>query len=609
MDKNIQTAFRCFTLGFIIVILVLATEQFVLRRWITHQPYNDKKLLESINELVSAGVLSKSSDGYFAKLNKKRLSRYLSNSGYSMRRRRAIYMQLVQADRQGAIIVEKGQIKFAKGTTNISNPHITMVSRKRKRGKFLDCNYEIIADSVADERGHYSRVYPFGPELFNVIGYSNISYGNRRLENIYNDLLMGKQKRKWYLLFRKFRSSEADVVLTINSQLQKSVYAALKEHNGAIVVLDVNTGAILAMVSKPSFDPASPVGRGWMRAERDRKSKLFHNRAFEEIYPPGSTFKIVTASAALMEPGVINPQKTILCNGYHKKYNVRCHLKHGEVDLSKALMLSCNVYFSDIAHQLGKDKLRKYASKFGFGIDRQHPHFFDLLSDKARRLASYGDEQAEKGLWTASSYSVPYEFPPYPGLIAQSGIGQYEVRATPLQLAMVAAAIANKGTVMKPCLVKEIRNSPVVNGVRSESSAVGESGSPQRYQPGDIIKTYSPQQFGQAVPPEVATEVAKMMMGVIESGTGKWLKRIYKTEEGEYIAARKAEGTEILVAGKTGTAETDKSKPSHSWFVAFAPADNPRIAICVLAEQAGWGAAVAGPIAMEVLATALNHAD
>ncbi len=139
---------------------------------------------------------------------------------------------------------------------------------------------------------------------------------------------------------------------------------------------------------------------------------------------------------------------------------------------------------------------------------------------------------------------------------------------------------------MKPFLVKEIRKK--VGGT---------------YQ---VAQTYSPQQFSQAVSPEVAKTITQMMIGVMQDGTGKWLKRIYKTEEGKYITARKAEGTEIQVAGKTGTAETDKSKPSHSWFVAFAPADNPQVAICVLAEHAGFGATVAGPIAMEILATALN---
>ena len=205
MDKNIQTTFRWLTLGFIIVIVVLAAEQFVLKRWITHQSYNDKELLESIDELVSAGVLSKSGDDYFAKLDKKKLSHYLSNSGYSTRRRRTIYTQLVAADRQGAIIVKDGQIQFAKGATNISNPHIRTAKRNRPRGKFLDRNYEIIADSVVDERGRYSRTYPFGPELFNVIGYSNVNYGNRRLEDVYNDVLMEKERRKWYFPFHTFR--------------------------------------------------------------------------------------------------------------------------------------------------------------------------------------------------------------------------------------------------------------------------------------------------------------------------------------------------------------------------------------------------------------------
>lgn len=607
MDKNIQTAFRCFTLCFIIVILALATEQLVLKKSISRQSYNDQKLLEIIPELVSAGVLSKSDDDYLAELDKKKLSDYLSTgkAARSTRRRRAIYMQLVRADRQGAIIVEKDKIRLARGATNINDPHITMAIRKRKRGKFLARNYEILAGNVTDERGRYSRVYPLGPELFNVIGYSKVSYGRSRLEDIYNDFLIGKQKKKWYLPFYTSRSPVADVVLTIDSQLQKYAYDALGEHAGAIVVLDVETGAILAMVSKPSFDPSSPAGKEWIKAGHDEKNKQFRNRAFEEIYPPGSTFKTVTASTALMNPDVIDAEKTINCDGYYNKYKLRCHHPHEEVDLSSALILSCNAYFADIACQLGVDKLRETASKFGFGVDRKHPQIFDLLPD-----------DPDKQFLTESSYSIPYDLPPHPGLIAQSGIGQYEVRTTPLQMAMVAAAIANSGTVMKPFLVKEIRKS-----ANNEADVHKLNGSWKQYQPGKVIKTYSPQKFGQAVSPEVAAEITKMMIGVMENGTGKWLKKIYKTEEGKYIVARKTEGTLIKIAGKTGTAETAKSKPTHSWFVAFAPADtgktgipvklaqagNPRIAVCVLAEYAGWGATVAGPIAVDVLAAALNQ--
>jgi peptidoglycan glycosyltransferase len=231
-------------------------------------------------------------------------------------------------------------------------------------------------------------------------------------------------------------------------------------------------------------------------------------------------------------------------------------------------------------------------------------------------LAPFSDAH----FYVVPSRSISPDIKPHQkGLLAQSAIGQYEVRVTPLQMAMVAQAVANHGILMSPYLLKEIRQRADFDANDDDSQSPSELLSKP-------VLTFEPQQLLESMPPSVAHQLRDMMVQVVENGTGKWLKKIYKRQDTEnditkntkaknpdpkskYIASysKRIKGQRILIAGKTGTAEVGREgEKGHSWFIAFAPADNPKFAISVLAENAGWGATVAGPIAIEVLTDAFN---
>jgi peptidoglycan glycosyltransferase len=354
----------------------------------------------------------------------------------------------------------------------------------------------------------------------------------------------------------------ATVVTTIDPKLQKAASAALGSLPGALVALDPKTGEILAMVANPSYDPnqlssqdPAQIRATWDSLNADPDKPLL-SRASQELFPPGSTFKLVTAAAALENgmtpdtkfpnpPALTLPQTTHLLHNFGDEH---CLGGIPELTIAQALEVSCNVVFGQIGLQLGADKLVEQAQKFGF--DQTIPLEIPWAEGSIPPASAFAD-------------ALP--------AVAFSAIGQQDVKANPLQMALVAAAIANGGTEMAPRLVREIRDPS-----------------------GRVIRTFDPQPWGQPISAQTATELTAMMVNVVQSGTG---------------TAAQIAG--VQVAGKTGTAETATGNP-HAWFVSFAPAENPQIVVAVVVLNGGslgseaTGGHVAAPIARAVLQAALG---
>ena len=543
MDTNIKHLHYFFTFCFLLIAINLFLCQILQSPELSEKQYQNENLVKFVNRLIDKQVLK--AGKYVGSVDVDRLQKEVSNT--NLRR------QILQLDAMGAFLVEDGKVRLADNALVVRNPRRLSAQNLIKRGRILDTNMEVLAETVTGENGEeLKRLYTTGEEMFHVVGYASEIYGNAGIESFCNDFL----------------GSSKDVVLTLSKHLQNTAYHALGEHSGAVVLLNVKTGEIYALVSKPSFDPNQPAGKTWVVASRDRETQPFLNRALQERYPPGSTFKVITATAILQRED-INPLETLECRGV--KYAIREKERHGTVMLKEAMTVSCNSYFAEMGVRLGKECLKQTASQFGFG----------------RGIESVTKYRNVPSLAAIPSISIPdaSQFN-QKGLVAQSAIGQYEVRATPLQMALVAAAVANDGVIMYPRIIKEVRS------------------------PSSTLK-FSPKEFSTALRPVVARRLREMMIAAIEDGTGRWLKRIYKIAGDDGIKyktsyAKNLQAEKICVAGKTGTAEVGREhKKPHSWFIGFAPANSPQIAICVLVENAGWGSTVAGPIAIEMLAEAL----
>lgn len=354
------------------------------------------------------------------------------------------------------------------------------------------------------------------------------------------------------------------VVLTIDLELQKVAEQAFGDKAGAAVAIDVNSGEVLAFASNPGFDPALFTGRmppdKWKEYLEDKRHPL-ENKALKGMYPPGSTFKIITAIAGL-EAGLIDAHTTIDCPGYYKFGNstFKCWQKkgHGQVDLKKALRESCDVYFYKLAERLGVDRIAACAKRFGLGA----PLGIGLENEKGGVIPTQE--------WKLKRFGKKW----FQGETLSVGIGQGYVLTTPVQLASMMATVANEGVVYQPHLVKRI--------VDSE---------------GKVLKEFPPQVTGRSgIKPETYRLVKEGLLAVVNEphGTGSTARL-----------------SEVKVAGKTGTSQVVKLRDSkgevpyqfrdHALFVAFAPYDKPEIAVAVIIEHGEHGGSAAAPIAGKLL--------
>jgi peptidoglycan glycosyltransferase len=435
-------------------------------------------------------------------------------------------------------------VKAADYRTDPRNQRVLLAEYSRQRGQISAAGQVLASsqESPAGDRLRYQRTYPDGPQYAPVTGYYSVLYGSSGIERSLDEVLNGNDDR---LFARRLSDlitgrdpSGGNVVLTIDPAVQQAAYDALTSRNyaGSVVAIRPQTGEILAMVSTPSFDPNTLSSHdtegqtsAWTNLNKTDPPEL-PNRAITETYPPGSTFKLIDTAAALQDGFTPDSQLTaapqITLQGTNTTLENFAHTPCGTgqtASLRDALARSCNTAFAELTAQVGEDKIRAQAEKFGIGsVPPPVP-----MPVSASTIGDIPDVAS----------------------LQQSAIGQRDVRFTPLQNAMIVAAIANGGQLMAPHLVKEIQ-SPTL----------------------DVLDTTQPDQLGQAVPADVAKTITDLMIGAEN-----------RTQGGGKI-------TGVQIAAKTGTAEhgTDpKATPPHNWYVAFAPANDPQIAVAVLVENGG----------------------
>jgi len=426
---------------------------------------------------------------------------------------------------------------------NVHNPRNAALARYR--GTIVARDGAILARSSSS-----GRTYPLGPSLAHALGYVSERYGMTGLEATFdrdlaarpvvNDIFVQAQQ------LAGVRAPEpalrgATVVTTIEPGTQATLYGALAAYpRAAGVALDPRTGAVLALASVPSYDPAQ-IDRSFAELLNDGRSPLL-DRSLDGLYPPGSTFKIFTAAAAL-EAGVVAAGESFYDPGTLPVGNFVVHDNEGEATgtqtLAGAFALSSNVDFAQIALRMGADRWFVAAERWGLGGRIEFP-----LPIERDRLPQRADVS--------------------PSVLAQLGFGQANLLVTPMRMALLAATIATGGTMPRPYLVSMVR--------------------------GDHDRTEgAPHALASPITPDVAAHLRDDMVAVVERGTGR---------------AAAIDG--VTVAGKTGTA-TNPAGRSHAWFVAFAPAAAPRVAVAIVVENSGYGGTIAAPIARRVIASALAH--
>lgn len=432
------------------------------------------------------------------------------------------------------------------------------------RGPIVIGGESVAWSEPVDDPFGYQRMYSDGGLFAHVTGYYSVVYGRTGIERAENEVLNGSADSLFLSRLQDLvtgRQPQGGAVeLTIDPAVQRAARDALGDQRGAVVALDPRTGAVLAMVSHPTFDPNVLAGHDTAAVNEAYEALLaadgnpLINRAIAgDTYPPGSVFKLVTAAAAL-ESGDYRADTEVfapteldlpLTSRTISNFGGTSCSPDDAMPLADALRISCNTAFAQLGLDLGADALRSQAEAFGFGERLRIPL------------------QVE-----------PSRFPaePDPPQTALSAIGQYEVRVTPLQVAMLSAAIANDGELMTPYLVRTVRGPDL-----------------------DVVSRTEPSRLGTPISRTTAAALRDMMIDVVDDGTG-----------------RAAAIGGVQVAGKTGTAQTAADADPHAWFTAFAPADDPQVAVAVVVENGGTlgseatGGQVAAPIARSVIQAVLD---
>ena len=444
-------------------------------------------------------------------------------------------------------------------TAQPQNRRVRDAEFAQNRGAILAAGKTEIAKTVpAKDRFKYQRVYPDGELYAPITGFYSYDRASSGLERTYNAQLAGTDDalfvRRLVDMATNRTPEGASVQTTIVPKIQKAAADALGNQKGAVVALNPKTGAVLAMVTSPTFDPndiathdIEAAGKAYDRLASSSQQPLT-NRAAREIYPPGSTFKVVTAAAALADGKT--PNSMVESPDRLRLPGTRVFLSNStncggtKITITQALKVSCNTAFANLGMDVGASKLREQAQLFGF--DRRH------LADLGGVASQFPDKLNEAQL-------------------ALSSIGQYDVAASPLQMAMVSAAIANDGVLMDPYVVSQVRS--------------------QDLRP---IETHEPKALSTAMTSENAKELQQMMGVVVSEGTG-----------------RNAQIPGVEVGGKTGTAQSDPKRKPFAWFTSFAPLDDATVAVAVIVEDADIprddiaGGRVAAPIARAVMQAAL----
>lgn len=430
---------------------------------------------------------------------------------------------------------------------NPANRRLILLEERVKRGGIFDRNGETLAQTQ-QTGGKKARVYPKGEIFEPLLGYATLQHGSDGLEGALGDWLLGVRDatftQQLQQVFNLPRQGE-DAVLTVDTRVQQAAYEGLKGKQGAAVALDPRNGEILALVSAPSFDP-NGLDQNWNTINAQTGSP-FRNHAFS-LFPPGSTMKVVT-SLALFRAG-INTTELYDCEGSTVVRGQVIHEQddkvHGWVNYNLALADSCNTYFATNAEKAGAEKFLAAAKAFGFG--QSIPLELKVPQSSLTRA------RALPGKLDAA-------------LLPASAFGQGEVMVSPLHMALIAAGIANQGVIMQPHLVERV---------------LGEDGKP--------VYTSPVQPWLTALSKDEAAKITSGMITAVNEGT-----------------AAPGALPDVQVAAKTGSAEPGGDVRTHAWYIAFAPAEAPRIAVAVLVENGGTGGGAAAPIARQMIQTALSR--
>lgn len=436
------------------------------------------------------------------------------------------------------------------------NKRVITEEYSRERGSIIVAGEPIALSEPTDGRLQYLRRYPQGGLYAAVTGYYSLDYGATGIERAENALLAGTDDRLFVRrisdLFTGRDPSGGDVVLTLDPAVQQVAMEGLAGQVGAVVALNPSTGAILGLASTPTFDPNSMASHDQAAvqetaellslADPDPRS----NQAISQRYSPGSVFKVVVAAAALEngytpETVVPAPQSLTLpgTSTQLRNFGDSACSSSGEQRLIDALTISCNTAFAQLGIDLGEDTVRDMAEAFGMDGER-----FEMPLTVVGSTVGEIEDDAQLGI---------------------SSIGQQDVQMTPMQAAMVAAAVANGGTLMKPYLVDQLLAPDLT-----------------------VVDETDPEEFSEPFSAEVADQLTEMMTSVVANGSG-----------------RGARINGVQVAGKTGTAENEG--PDHNWFIGFAPAADPEIAVAVFVRNGGGtGGDVSAPIARQVIQAYLD---
>jgi len=480
-------------------------------------------------------------------------------------RRVAIFCALLML----ALLVRVNWVQFVQAEELQSDQHNRRVAIERysvPRGNIIVDGKAVTGSTTTDSGDFkYKRTYKNGELWAPVTGYASQAYGADKLENLYDEILTGNDDRLFFnrtidMLTGKEQTG-GQVVTTLSREAQKAAFEGLGSKKGAVAAIDPSTGAILALASTPSYDPSSIAGMTDEDAETYQKllkdpDKPMNNRPLRETFFPGSTFKVVTAAAAL-EHGLIDdidaktktPQPYLLPNTNTELKNDGPHPTCENGSLREALRVSCNTVFGKLGADLGREKLVETAEKFGFNNGE-----IDTPVRAGRSNVSTEMDKPQTAL---------------------SAIGQFETSSTPLQMAMVTSAIANDGKLMKPYMVDELR-APNLN----------------------VIEQTNPEEMSRPLQPENAQKLQQMMETVVEKGTGT-----------------RAQIPGVTVGGKTGTAQrgVDNSENPYAWFISYAKDQNGSpVAVAVVVEDSDAdrgdisGGGLAAPIAKSVMQAVLD---
>ncbi|MSS63318.1 peptidoglycan D,D-transpeptidase FtsI family protein [Velocimicrobium porci] len=425
------------------------------------------------------------------------------------------------------------------------NKRQDLLAERVVRGKILGSKGEILAETVTDANGTETRNYPYNNIFCHAVGrFTNGKTGIEQLENI-NLLTSGENPLVAIVKELRGEKNKGDnAVTTFDVALQKTAYEALGNRRGAVVALEPSTGKVLAMVSKPDYNPNTASANWDSLIEDSDKNSALVNRATQGLYPPGSTFKILTALEYMIENKNYQDYQ-YACNGKDTFGNVviNCYgnKNHGTEDLRKSFAKSCNGSFANIGMNLNLKSYRNLCETFLF--NQKLPT--DFITNNSSFTLKKSSDKSE---------------------VPQTAIGQGNTQITPLHNALITATIANNGVMMKPYLVDRL----------------------ETYNK-DIVKQYEPEEYGKIISETQAKEVQELMHAVVTEGTATSLS-----------------GLSYACAGKTGSAEYDSNKSSHGWFVGYAPYDNPKIVVSVIVEDGGTGSESAVPIAKRLFQSYLG---